>query len=333
MSKSQLIYSNSRAKTIEKTLLSKDKILRLISSPTVEDGIKILREVGYGSNTNVTESSDYNLLLTEEYDKIAKFFKETMPEDSDLSVFLYLEDANNLKACCKMKYGGFEDKSLLNCGGNYDKDKMLENILADNYFSFDNDIREALEKIDYEFTLGEKRPYIINTIVDNAILKLITNKLKKSHDVIIKKYFYTYIEALNFSVLVRAKKVNLANDVLKQMYIDSDDIALEQFENLYTQSFETIQEKYRYKLAGKIYSNAIEELKETNKLIRFEKELDDYLLSIFDIYKNDIFTVGPLIYIYLFKKQEIKMVKLILVCIKNNVEESEIRKRLRAFFV
>ncbi len=333
MSKSQLIYSNSRAKTIEKTLLTRDKILRLISTSNLVDAMRILQEVGYGVGISIDDGFDYNVLLNSEYDKILSFFKEAMPEGSDLTVFLYLEDANNLKACMKMKYGGFEDKSLLNSGGHYDKEKMLESILVDNYFSFDAFIKEALEKIDYEFTLGDKRPYIINTLIDKAIFKTIEKRLKNSRETSLKKYFKTYVEALNFSILIRAKKVDAGVKLLREMYLDDGSISLDQFENLYSQSYEVIQEKYRYKSAGKIYVNAINELRETNELIRFEKELDDYLLNMFSLYRNDIFTIGPIISLFLSKKQEIKMVKLILVCIKNHVEENEIRKRLRALFI
>ena len=46
-----LIYSNARVKTLENTLLTSEKITRMVFADSLEEGVRVLTECGYGGET------------------------------------------------------------------------------------------------------------------------------------------------------------------------------------------------------------------------------------------------------------------------------------------
>ena len=62
-------------------------------------------------------------------------------------------------------------------------------------------------------------------------------------------------------------------------------------------------------------------------------ETDNYLLSIFKKEKNNIFSPAVIAGFYLAKLTEIKAARIIIVCLKNNVDKDIIKQRLRELYV
>ncbi|MBO8424445.1 MAG: V-type ATPase subunit, partial [Firmicutes bacterium] len=59
---------------------------------------------------------------------------------------------------------------------------------------------------------------------------------------------------------------------------------------------------------------------------------DDYLLGIFRKNKAEMFSMAPVMGYYLAKQNEIRVLRIALVCIKNGVDKQEIRKKLRELY-
>jgi vacuolar-type H+-ATPase subunit C/Vma6 len=56
------------------------------------------------------------------------------------------------------------------------------------------------------------------------------------------------------------------------------------------------------------------------------------LLNIFKSDKNDMFSVAPMAGYYLAKQTEIKVARMVLVCLKNKVDKLLIKQRLRELY-
>lgn len=330
---SDLVYSNARIKTLEANLLTGDRLNRIISSENLTDAVKVLAEVGYGNGIVLSNPNNYNELLKAEDDKLVRFLKEVIPEKGGLEVLLLEQDSKNLKSCMKLKYSKLAKKEdLLRESGMYDVNEMYEQIMQDNYNMFSSYIAKALVEIDYEFALGQKRPafidYTIEKAINNTCLEIISKKGAKQ----LKQFYLAQIDFTNFASFLRAKRLGVSFKVYQEMFLVGSSIELSTFEKNYDQSYDQIQEVFRHKDAGRIYSNAVNELKDNDQLIVFEKERDDYLISLFIDDKNEIFTIAPIVSYYLQKKLEIKMVRLALVNVNNNINKQEYKKRLRACF-
>ena len=67
-------------------------------------------------------------------------------------------------------------------------------------------------------------------------------------------------------------------------------------------------------------------------LVEYEVLWDNYLLNIFKEDRADVFSVAPIAGFYTAKKIEIKMVRMILTCLKNRADLKDIKARLRGFY-
>ena len=67
-------------------------------------------------------------------------------------------------------------------------------------------------------------------------------------------------------------------------------------------------------------------------MIAFEREWDNALLDIFKEKRNDIFSVAPIAGFYTAKKVEIKIVRMICILLKNDVDKDIIKARLRELY-
>lgn len=74
------------------------------------------------------------------------------------------------------------------------------------------------------------------------------------------------------------------------------------------------------------------EAKANKALVEYEVLWDNYLLNIFKEDRADIFSVAPIAGFYVAKKIELKMVRMILTCLKNRADIKEIKARLRGFY-
>ena len=64
----------------------------------------------------------------------------------------------------------------------------------------------------------------------------------------------------------------------------------------------------------------------------YETAQDNFLLGIFAVNKTDMFSVAPILGYYLAKLNEIKVIRVVLVCIKTNVPRDQMRKRVRELY-
>ena len=64
----------------------------------------------------------------------------------------------------------------------------------------------------------------------------------------------------------------------------------------------------------------------------FEVEQDNALLKMWKDNKDDMFSVAPIVAFYLTKITQIRVAKLAVAGIKNGVEQSQIRERMREIY-
>jgi len=64
----------------------------------------------------------------------------------------------------------------------------------------------------------------------------------------------------------------------------------------------------------------------------YETARDDFLLKIISKDKADMFSVAPVLGYYLAKINEVRILRVILVSIKNKIAPEEMKKRVRALY-
>lgn len=322
MSNNYLVYSNARVKSMENTFLTNEKITRMAFSDSLEEGIKVLLESQYGGAMTV-DTKDYELLLQAEDKKVTDFMLDAMPKNCGMESFLIKNDYHNLKAFVKGKYMHTEDVDyMLMPKGMIDISTLKECVYEDNYSSLSEIMQNALLEIDNARANGNTSPRFIDLTLEKAFYKEIMALLKKAKNPAMLEYWQTNIDMSNISTFVRANKTD--NELaFKEGFIEGGKLKQDYFAGEYAQ----VIEKIRYSA----YPNIADCLRDGD-MVAFERIWDNTLLNIFKEKRNDIFSIAPIAGFYVAKKIEIKIVRMICIMLKNDIDKDIIKVRLRELY-
>ncbi len=333
MAGQSLIYSNARVKAMENSLLTSEKITRMAYSDSLLDAIKILYESNYGGGATIDNPYTYGEILRAEEKRVVDFVREAMPDKSGLQTLLTPNDYHNAKSYLKNKFAKDLDLNLMLLpAGNIELSVLEEGIVKEEYAKLPADIVVAIKEIEDIAREDKLTPRFIDITLDKAMYKDILSACKKANVKSITKYWKANIDFINVSTMLRCKRINADIAFLKENLIEGGEINDYILEGLYKESYDIITEKLKYCSIGDIISVGVNETKAEKALVEYEVLWDNYLLNIFKEDRADVFSVAPIAGFYTAKKIEIKMVRMILTCLKNRADLKDIKARLRGFY-
>ena len=331
-----LLYATSRIKAQENNLITDERLTRMIDSQSYEDAVKILLECNYGEGMALNSFSDYDDLLNAEKNAVTNLIREIAPKNSGMEVFLVKNDYHNAKAVIKGLELGYENinefKFMLAPDGLIGAEEILNSIAARNFTTLPKHMANACKMLTIEGTGSAITPRYIDTVMDKACYKDISERIKKCKCKEIKEYVEASVDLINLSALLRCKMKDIGIKIFKESLLEGGTFSPDYFVSLYEASLETISEKFRYTSFGKAASIGCEGAAKKNLAV-FESQCDNLLLEIFKKEKNNIFSVATIAGFYLAKLTEIKVARIIIVCLKNKVEKETIKQRLRELYV
>jgi V/A-type H+-transporting ATPase subunit C len=324
--KEGLIFANTRAKAKELNLFSEERLLRMMECAELRDAVRILYEANYGGGLIVDDEKDFEKVLLEEQRLVTDFVKEVAPENIGFECFFLRNDYHNIKTLLKAKYGGITDISqMIMPDGIYSLD-TLKTRVDSGKLDFTPYLAEAFETIEKRFEVGEGGPRIIDTLIDKAMFHDIVDRLKKDCDEYVRQYFITLIDTTNILSLLRVFDINGQMSFFAGYFIEGGSLDISFFTECASDPYNKLPAALRWtqyqEIAAKIEQG----------LPVYETAQDNLLLKIFSANKNDMFSVAPIIGYYLAKQNEIKVIRVVLVCIKNKVPKEEMKKRVRTLY-
>ncbi|MFA7663739.1 MAG: V-type ATPase subunit [Clostridia bacterium] len=323
--KEGLIFANARAKAKEQNLISEERIKRMIEAPSLNDAIRILYEINYAGGM-IAQGDDFYPILEEEKRLVNKFVLEVAPEGIGLDCFFVKNDYHNAKVFLKERFGNITDAEGMLLGDGLINLPLLKEMVSSGKFEGNSFLQEAYERIENAFMKNIGSPRIVDLEIDKAMFKDISLRLKKGVDQYIKKYFLILTDATNILSFIRTIKIGGSYPFFEGYYVDGGSIPIDIFSKLGMD-----MDKLSRELTGTEYKKLIENAKGFD-LSMYETALDNYLLTIFSEMKGDMFSAAPIVGYYLGKMNEIKIIRVILVCLKNKVDKDEMKKRIRVIY-
>lgn len=329
MDRELFIQSSTRTRVLEKKLLDKVQMQRLIEANDVDELIRLLNDSQYQPFINKMERpSDYNVALSGEQQNAFKEMYDISPRREVVDIVTLKYIYHNLKVILKEKITGEDfSRMYIDIGGlNIDKLKMsfeqgsspLENLRQ----------YEALVEV-YEAYEKTNDPQDIDILMDRAYFA----ELKVKAEALESDFFVHYVEDLidftNIKTLMRCKKQGKDANFLNKVIIPGGSIAKSKYEEYLHVKVEPKSNLFK---SARIYyyaSEGIAEYDKTGSLAGFEKVMDDYLMYITNEAKR--VTYGPeVIFAYLQTKEtEIKNLGIIFVAKLNSLSAEFIKERLR----
>lgn len=316
-------FANARIKALEKNLLTKDRFSRLMDSSDLSEALRILSEVNYGGGLMLDDPLLFDLLLKAEETRTTELVRSLVPDGYGFECFLMKNDYHNAKVYYKGRFAKEINENAIKPNGVIEG---IDDILTSNvYKTFPEGMGEALEKLDKLSEEGKITPRDIDLLLDKAYYKDVFRILKGSKQSVIQKYFSTLVDYTNISTMARVRRAGMKEEELEKAFIEGGSLSLKDLIEDVNSTVGENYEKYRYGKYSKIYACIVAD----PSLISLEKALDDELITIFKREKTDMFSPAPIAGYYVGKLIELKVVRLILVCLSNGVDKKQIKRRLR----
>ena len=313
-------------RVLEKRLLTKNRIERMIESETCEEVLKLLSETEYSQDmTDIQNSRDYEKILKRETERVFSLVRNMSKNKEVVDILSLKYDYHNLKVLIKSKVFEKDNTNLLMNAGTIDITKFKTKSETQS-LDLPEEILEAIAEIKKEENLT---PQKIDIIVEKYYFKNLVNLSKKIDVKVITDYVKGLIDFQNIITLFRVQKQNRDAKFLDSVIFEGGTISKDKIVASLNDSSETILNKFKKEKLGPYLVKGVEVFNKTKRLSEFEKISDNYLMELNKESKYIVFGPEPLFTYLVAKEREINAIRLIMVSKINNISSEKIRERLR----
>ncbi len=192
-------YSFGSVRAREKYLFTNADIEAMLSFNSIKELKAFLRDKGYGEGETVDEIIRSNRLETFEY------LKSIVPDISVFDVFLFPNDAHNIKSVIKGLLSGSEYKNLCLTPNTIDFSAIETAVKENNYSLLPEGFSDSAEKA-YETLAHTTDARKADAYIDKACMKMQLEKAKQTKNEFLIDYVSTEIFYRNVKVALRACK-------------------------------------------------------------------------------------------------------------------------------
>lgn len=315
-------YAVARIRFRETKLLSDTDLNALLMSSDVDAVMRLLRDKGWGDNTDCRPEE----LLALEENKLWEFINETVDDISVLNFLLIPNDYHNLKVILKCITRDLEPDSMLIEDSVEDAQAIYKAIKSREY----GDLPEYLQEVaqDAMTTLLQTSDgQLCDIIVDKACMEHVYRLGKESKSDIIRLYCELFVVAADIKIAIRCANTKKKLDFIRRALAECDTLDVER---LAQAACEGKDEVIAY-LGTTEYRSAVDAIE--TSMSAFEKWCDDYMTNAMKPQKWEPFGIGPVVAYIIARQNEIKAVRMILSAKLNDLSENTIKERLRDMYV
>lgn len=331
MDRNKFIQSSANIRVLEKKLLSKVYLERLIEATDLSEALKFLGDTVYQEHiVKLNKAENYEEVLKKEQVRSFKEVYSISPDRRIVDLLAYKYYYHNMKVLVKEDILEEDFHDLYIELGDFNETEFKESF--SKIQKEDSPLKEAMKfaKENFENT---KNPQEIDLIIDKMYFEKLI-ELADSLDVeFFKKYLEDLIDFTNITILLRSKSQNRDIKFLDKLLISGGSISKKEYKKYFNGDISHDSSLFSNTRIAKSVGIGIEDYNKTGSLSIFEKEEDNYFMkSLKDVKRV---TYGPeVIFAYLYAKEmEIKNLRIILISKLNKLDSSFIRERLRETYV
>lgn len=329
----QYAYAVGKIRAVEKRLLDKARMERMIDAKSPEEALKVLLESGYkGNSDDYANAFEYESILRNEQIRVYKLLKSIAPEPEVFDLFLLGNDYHNIKVLLKAEFLGNEHDYMIIDTGTIPAAELKKKISERNFTGMSDIMRDAIEECIDVFNRTND-PQIIDIILDRACFHQMKEYAAASGYRFVSGLVQLMIDLTNIKIFLRARNTGRNWDFLQKILLPGGNIDNKVFIENLGDSLEGLIGFLKGKPYGDICEEGIEAFKNTGSLAKFEKLADNYIMTHVKKAKYIALGIEPLIAYLWAKENEIKNARIIMVGKINNISSEVIRERLRETYV
>ena len=335
-------FANGRIKKLEKGLLNKDILDRMIKSSDAVSALKILIESDLNNYSfDLNNPSDFEGSLNQEllhtYD-IIKSISKVSTFNFLYFTFASKYDFHNIKILIKSKYLKKDiSNELFSPISTIDIEKLNLAIKDEKYEDIPDSFEFLIKKTFSEYT-KYKDPEIIDFILDKERYIMIFNKIKEveiieTEEFFLRRFIKINIDLNNIISCIRAKIRGERKSFTKEFLIPEGDFKIENIVEIYDSPLSSWFEKLIHTDYKNIVELGVNYFQKNNSLMELEKLRDNFILNFSKIGKYITFGIEPLVGFITAKENDIKNIKIILSGKLNKLSPDQIKERVRDTYV
>jgi len=318
-------YSASRIKSLEASLLSEVQLERLLSAKDEEEAFKVMHDTFLAPYITHPKKTQLSRVFRKCITQTKQLIESITPEP-ELTDFLWIRyDYYNLKTIIKGKKAGLSDDEIIeNCyfAGKYNPEQLLQAVNAGDLQRIFLDFQKA-----YDQAMGVKEVYKIDIIMNLAYFNTISQWSLETKNIFVREYVQIVIDLYNIKTQLRIQSLK-ENMTFPDVFASGGTVTRAEL-GTKEQIFEAFT-----KFGGREHwKEAVEEYKKNKHYSMIEKAADDYIVIFLKEKSIDIFSPATLFAFFRARKNNIDVIKTILVAKDSGVSEAEIRFMLRRLYV
>lgn len=321
------LYISARLKALEKNMLTREKLLRLISARGDEDAAKLLTENGYAAfylRDMQALEAEISRRRKEVFDLIGSY----VPDRSIIDLFRLKYDYHNIKVLIKAAALGEDGSRLLSDAGTVPPKDMEAMLHEKELRSLSPIMQKACEEA-FDLLSRTADPQQSDLLLDNAMCEQMLVMANEAQSEFLIGYVRLYIDLNNLRVLVRASLGKKSYDFLQRALCPGGSISCMQLREV---TAETVTGLFGHGIYLPAASAAVSALSHGG-LSALDMACDNALIEYISSSRLIPFGEAPVIsYLLAFEAQLVSL-RIILSGRRAGLSQEQIKERLRLSYV
>ena len=323
------LFLASRVKALENSLLSRERMERMLEAPSPEEAAKVLQECGYPEMAQVSAQA-LEQVLAEQRQNVFDELYSAAPDPNMIDVFKVKYDYHNAKTILKAAARETDPAPLLMDAGRVSAARMAEAIRDSDLTELPTILQGAVQRSrEVLDTTGD--PQLADFVLDQAYFEDMFRLAGDSGSAFLQGYVEISVDAANLRSVVRTIRMGKSVDFLKGVLFEGGGVDVNRIIGAVTtgSSLEELYATSPLRDAAEAGQNALT----GGPLTRFEKLTDDAVTGYLADAHNVAFGEAPVIAYLAAKESEFTAVRIILSGRMAGLDADIIRERLRESYV
>ena len=321
------LFLSTRVKALERSLLTRERMERMLESRTAEDAAKVLQECGYGEMSRVGQQ-ELDKMIADQRHKTMEDLSSVAPDPRLIDVFKIKYDYHNIKVLLKAEAMGTTADHLLVEAGRVPTQQLAEGLRTAELKGVSYTLRRAVSQA-REVLSSTGDPQLADFVLDKAYFAEMFELARATGSSFLEGYVRISIDAANLRSLVRVQRMGKGPEFLRSVLFEGGNIDVGRVLAASGGSIEELYSASPLRLAAQAGAAALN----GGGLTRFEKLCDDGVSNYLSGAKYVAFGETPVIGYLAAKETEYTAVRIILTGRMAGLDADTIRERLRESYV
>lgn len=323
------LFLSTRVRSLEGSLLTGERMGRMLEAPNDQEALEVLRECGYGSLPPPTNQG-IDQLLAQQRQAVLEDVAVFAPDPEVVALFRLRYDYHNAKVLLKAQALGTDASHLLLDLGRVPKGVLEEQLRGGTLAGLPAILHAAVEEA-REVLNTTQDPQRSDFILDRAYYQELDQLARDSGSSFLQGYVRCLVDAANLRAVVRTRRMGKGDAFLRGVLFPGGDMDLRRILAA-VDSGTALEELYSTSFLGQAAQEA-DQVLEGGSLTRFEKACDDAVTGYLAQAKYIAFGDAPVVAYLAAKENEFTAVRIIMSGRMAGLDTETIRERLREAYV